>query len=164
MSQPNMVDRARWRLRQALGIHSPSRHFLGTCWCQDGPAADRPAPTCDTHGNLLPRRTCASKVKPGPKTDRLRAKPLDGGDAFPQEPPLSVRAVMDGEGLVMVRAGDVTDRHGVHVPAGTCDYCPAPGTWWTWLHNGNSECWLEKDFVGPMYDITHLVGEEARTA
>lgn len=57
----------------------------------------------------------------------------------------------------MVRATeDITTWQGDVIPAGTCDYCGDDGTWWTWLHNGRSECWLEMDSVGPLYDITGL--------
>lgn len=72
---------------------------------------------------------------------------------YAEEPPPEVRKVRSvRDGHVMVRAADV-DQDGIVVPAGTCDYCEPPSTWWTWLHNGNSACWLDMDFVGPVEEV-----------
>lgn len=81
-------------------------------------------------------------------------RPLWRGSGWDHEPPPEVtrlRSVKSGH--VMVRAGDVPAswRHEA-VPAGTCEECGPPGTWWTWLHNGNSECWLEMDSVGDLIE------------
>lgn len=80
----------------------------------------------------------------------MSARPLWRGT---DEPPLYVwRVREESSGLTAVRAGDVTDRDGTFVPAGTCDYCGRAGTWWTWEHNGASACWLDLDFVGVMVE------------
>lgn len=69
-----------------------------------------------------------------------------------EPPPHVVRVRNIASGQVAVRAGDLTTPWG-HMPAGTCDNCGPPGTWWTWLHNGNSECWLELDGIGPFIEV-----------
>jgi hypothetical protein len=54
------------------------------------------------------------------------------------EPPPHIRHVRDDhDGLI----ADRTDE--------PCDHCCGDGSIWRWRHNGNADCWLEIDGIGP---------------
>lgn len=57
------------------------------------------------------------------------------GPVIAPEPPLEIRHVRDGGGAVADRLGQ-------------CEHCFV-GSIWRWRHNGNSDCWLDIDGIGP---------------
>lgn len=60
------------------------------------------------------------------------------GPVVSAEPPANIRYVRDV-------SGSIADRL-----EGPCEWCHKPeGSIWRWRHNGNSDCWLDIDGIGP---------------
>lgn len=60
------------------------------------------------------------------------------GPVISPEPPADIRHAQDSGGYIADR---------LDVP---CEWCVKPaGSMWRWRHNGNSDCWLDIDGIGP---------------